>query len=296
MSAHRAISFARRTPTQRSIENKPIDAKVFKREGWANEVERDFRERCEQDLVKPSPCRRLVLLKDSIRQCSQEKAGGEVADSNPTPEDDLGVFLACLKSLGRRNYTRVASLRRSCPRLDTLLPHAPETGNMSQMCKNLRDTSVEMSRDIITEEIQALARSPPSDQEERNRAKENILKKLSRLAPGDSTGISAIKRPQDDQVTTSPEEIAEVLRGHWKGVFSEKQVELTALQTWMEDLFVKDGEGLFITGLPQGGDRIWTIKKKAIRNAINIAKNSAPGPDGIPSSAFKVLGELAVDI
>ena len=64
----------------------------------------------------------------------------------------------------------------------------------------------------------------------------------------------------------------------------------------MEELFLKDEEGCFITGLPGQQDSSWQITRKAVKTAIHCAKKSMPGPDGIPSTAYKKLGEFAADI
>ena len=49
----------------------------------------------------------------------------------------------------------------------------------------------------------------------------------------------------------------------------------------------------FVTGgLPPAHK--WTIRRKHISRAIRQSKNSAPGPDNIPSRIWKALGELGV--
>ena len=65
----------------------------------------------------------------------------------------------------------------------------------------------------------------------------------------------------------------------------------------MEELFIKDPTfGCFITGLPDLADRRWVVSHKEIRSAIKSARDSMPGPDGIPAKAYKILGEYAVHI
>ena len=87
------------------------------------------------------------------------------------------------------------------------------------------------------------------------------------MSPGDSCTIDAMVN-SEGMVTTAPEEIAAILKSHWKGVFSTRRVDCTALQIWMEDLFVKNEEGLFITGLPAGTDARWTIKRSISAGAL----------------------------
>lgn len=114
--------------------------------------------------------------------------------------------------------------------------------------------------------------------------------KNSRLCLRDPTGFNAMKN-KEGNVTTSPKQIAEILKDHWGGVCKTKQVDTTALQIWMEDLFIQDENGLFITGLPAHGSDRWRIKEKSVR----LARNTMPGPDGIPAAAYKQL-PIVVDI
>ena len=79
------------------------------------------------------------------------------------------------------------------------------------------------------------------------------------------------------------------------GGFKEKHVDTIALQVWMEELFDRDEKGFFLTGLPGHECGSWRIKEKTVRLATNLAKNTMPGPDGIPAAAYKRL-DIAVGI
>ena len=63
----------------------------------------------------------------------------------------------------------------------------------------------------------------------------------------------------------------------------------------MEELFEKDDQG-FVTILPPKTCNSWKITRAKIKTAINSAKNSMPGPDGIPAAAWRALGDAAVDV
>ena len=102
-------------------------------------------------------------------------------------------------------------------------------------------------------------------------------------------------KKEDGSICTSPEEIASVLRQHWQGVFKKKHVNAAAVQIWMEELFVKDEQG-FVTVLPPKTCNSWKITRGKIKTAINSAKNSMPGPDGIPAAAWRALGDAAVGV
>ena len=48
--------------------------------------------------------------------------------------------------------------------------------------------------------------------------------------------------------------------------------------------------------LPLASDPKWTVDKEHIKQADKIAKESAPGSDGIPYKVWKKLGDIAVDV
>ena len=73
-------------------------------------------------------------------------------------------------------------------------------------------------------------------------------------------------------------------------------MQTTALQIWMEELFNRDENGAFITGLPSTGDSRWVVRRKHVVRAVSHAANSMPGPDGIPAAAYRALGPLAIDL
>ena len=58
---------------------------------------------------------------------------------------------------------------------------------------------------------------------------------------------------------------------------TQNQLIEVANKHGVEDLFLKDEHGLFITGLPQQHDRRWIISRSHISKAIKYARNSMPG-------------------
>jgi len=70
LSRHRPIVFQRRSHVTSPGETRPLQSHVFNRPGWANDVIEVFKAKCIQDHIAPSACRRLVLLKDAIREAS----------------------------------------------------------------------------------------------------------------------------------------------------------------------------------------------------------------------------------
>jgi len=305
LSRHRPIVFARRSPLARSSDSRPIQSHIFKREGWSDSVVANFTAKCKQDHLPASACRRLVLLKDAIRDSSisyndveqnvPERSDGALEEHEPVLDDALGVTMACLKCISSRCFSRAEKCIRSSRPLREAISLPLNFHDLGNVIHQLREQAVNLSREIIHRDIAGLSNSPPDEPEERQRTKDNILKKIKRLSPGESNTINAMKN-NDNQVVTSPEEIAGALRTHWGEVFKEKQVDVSALQIWMEELFTRDEQGLHITGLPEKSSGRWTIRRKTIAAAIGSAKASMPGPDGIPAAAYRALGSIAVDI
>ena len=95
--------------------------------------------------------------------------------------------------------------------------------------------------------------------------------------PGSNTTatISAIK-DSSGRIHTAPEEIAETLVTHWNQVFKAKPIDDALLTEWLNDQ-------------PQIFDDSfrWELLLSHVEDAIRYCKDSAPGPDGIPYSAFK---------
>ena len=48
--------------------------------------------------------------------------------------------------------------------------------------------------------------------------------------------------------------------------------------------------------LPGAQDPRWAVRRRDVRRALELASASAPGPDGVPYSAWQRLGSLAVDL
>jgi len=297
LSRHRPIVFQRRSHVTSPGETRPLQSHVFNRPGWANDVIEVFKAKCIQDHIAPSACRRLVLLKDAIREASttDHNRDNNVHLQENQHDDGLGHTMACLKCLAEGSISRAERCISRDPTLRSLVRSPILPHNIGYVVHKLREHAAELAREAIHRDTNLLANFPPDDPEEKQRFKEHILKKIKRLSPGENSSINAMMN-KHNQVVTSPDEIAALLREHWQGVFQEKQVDACALQIWMEELFVKDEQGLYLTGLPEKTSGRWNVRRKMVSQAIRSAKASMPGPDGIPAKAYQMLGSIAVDL
>jgi len=285
-SAHRPISFRRITPAEKNPDDKPIPDSEFRREGWQADVLNHFQFLCINEQHLNNPIRRLLLLKDSIRNVYDlHKGEFKEPEEGSLPDDKLGFTMSCLRAVGRGRWNLANRCAESYPKLREWI-HKDKHFINPQESNSLRDHAVQLYREQVNNEIHSL--NLVEEEGDKAKAKESILRKLKRLAPGSTPGLNAMKC-EDGSISTSPEDIVRTLRDHWKGVFSRKEVKHLSVQIWMEELFVRDANGCFITGLPGKQDNCWRVTRKAVKTAIHCAKNSMPGPDGIPSGAYKQL-------
>jgi len=296
-SVHRPISFSRRTPPAKETGQRPITSKDVDKAGWADRVTSHFNTLAVGDDEIRNPVRRLVLLKDAIHIVTNAMRhdSPSVLEETAAPDDRLGYAMSCLRALEQGREATVAKCCKAYPKLRDWIPQPNVLHNSGKSAGHIRDHVIELAREQIQCDIQSLSQNPEADPEDRARSKESILKKLKRLAPGETSTINAMC-DGSGRVQTSPDEIANVLKQHWEGVFKHKEVNTLALQIWMEELFVQSPQGCFVTGLPDKCSRAWVIKRKSMKHAIKTSRDSMPGPDGIPSKAYKLLGDFAVDI
>jgi len=295
-SVHRPISFSRTSAEEKPSGQRPIATSEVQRENWSAEVQQHFSYLCLQDSLSHNAIRRLILLKDAIRYVSSNPGEGDPSpiDDNTSPDDKLGFTMSCLRALERRHVKGVDKCCKAYPKLREWIPDNANFLVDAREIRKIRDHAIELAREQIQHEIHDLGNGEETA-ETVGRAKESILLKLRRISPGESTSLDAVQ-DETGKIHTTPEEIAQTLRQHWQGVFKHKDVNNLALQIWMEELFCKDEHGCYITGLPESHEQVWVISRKAVASAVRQARNSMPGPDGIPAIAYKVLKGTAVDV
>jgi hypothetical protein len=100
---------------------------------------------------------------------------------------------------------------------------------------------------------------------------------------GRRLSLNAVRNEAGD-IITDPAEAARFLQGHWQGVFDHRPID--------EDLA---DQAIALT-TPFDPMHCWTIKPESFLHIVSAAKASAPGPDGIPYSAYKAIRETAAPI
>ena len=225
VSHHRPVSFARRTPRPKSGDDKPIPISVIKKAGWADAVVSTFQRLCKKDGDLENPIRRLVLLKDAIKETCRFFSNLEDFDRSEAlgPDDAQGHTMTCLRALEREDLGCVEKCGKKYNKLqEWTLPYT-KSGNLTSHANaiiNIRNHAIELARDEISRDTNAIRDIFFEDPEGKARAKESVLLKLKRLLPGEPIGINAMKNSVGATVT-DPVEIAAVLKQHWKKVFKK---------------------------------------------------------------------------
>ena len=119
--------------------------------------------------------------------------------------------------------------------------------------------------------------------------KEHVMRRMQKLVPGNSSsGVDAVIEHEGGMVHTDPEDIARILTRNWEKVFSEKEVDHGRMAEWLSlcgDL------------IPFSGDASEYVSAEAdITKAIREANDSAPGPDGVPFRAWKIVQHVAAPV
>jgi hypothetical protein len=290
LSAHRPVAFSRQCTVQDPGHDAPLQKGVMLAKEWPFKVALRFNELRVGDSKADGPLRRLHLLKIAIKEVSRSMHAGKQHDTSESTEDKLGWTLRFIRSA---EDVRVDAMERCAVAYPALRDMAGDIGpNVRNFSlEAVREHATELARTGVIEDLAALDNSRgQTDLQVLQRNKEHILTRLKRLVPGSTSGINALQAP-DGQVTTDRERMGTILSEHWSEVFRKKGINEELLDAWLADIFPPDQP----TGLPAPTSEKWTVRKKDLAWSIKCARDTAPGPDGIPYTAWRRLGPLALD-
>jgi exonuclease III len=297
LSQHRPLAFGRQTRPLRAPLEKPIQEEVLSDARWPLWAAAEFHSLLEMTPEVDNPVTRLRQLKTAIRisatRLSEERAN---ASSDASPTSPLGTTMAALRRLERRGLADLPGLCAKYPKLRTLLTndslqHAPH------LClARLRDHAVQLAREEVQASLQKLHDDLPSlDEETRARRRSQTLLQLKKIAPGRSSALTAIMDTEGELRTDGPG-MASALRQHWRGTFSARRLDRARRLDWFR-VDAADRDGLHAAVQPLlANSEAWRVRRSDVRRAVSLAGSSSPGPDGIPYSAWRRLGPLAVDV
>lgn len=301
VSTHRPVGFARTHHGDHRATEHPMQPWAFKHEGFAGRAEVEFKYRLQNSNTVSNPISRLLLLKDSIKFVHDNivKEGQKVeADNVP---DQLAWALVYIRALETRNFARAAQATEcfpklaSCGRASRCACLALSESGLGDCIQAVRELVIDLARQDINSDLQNLRSiSLDADDGGLSIAKYFVLRKLERLSPGEASTIGCVV---DDggQHHVEPQAMAQALCKHWQHVFGPSACDTSRLHAWFSRLFPEVAPGVWDTGVLDGANPKWHVTHKHVKKAIQLAKNTMPGPDGVPALAYKALGDLAID-
>ncbi len=293
ISDHRAVFVARRLPAELDASARPISQSVYSHEDFPRRCKLTYEEKL-RECPDASKLKRLVLLKETIKEVANNMASTEVGHTVATDTSDkLGVVMRFLRAAEKEAFNTVSQCLLRYPHIATLVDNPYDlSGNLAVKLRSLKDHAVELARELALEQMRsAQDDSDGHDNFEKDKRKKKGMRLLHRLAPGKSGAIGAVIDNRG-KFLTDPQAMANHLRLHWANVFKAKGVNQERLQAWLDE----DSDGRAEQGPTHEGLRSIRLKRRAIRQALKQSNNSSPGPDGIPYGAWRALGEVAVDV
>ena len=288
-SRHRPVFAGRRSPPPRSGP-RPISAAVIQRSGWGMRVTTEYHSRLDE-APDADPVLRLSLLKRAIRQVSDtmEAEHGPVPAAD-TPEEKLGATMSLIRGIESTAPGAISRALARYPHLASLVRNPYDFSlSLRDGLDKVRKHAIDLAREQAMEGLRDLRdKFHELSTFERSVRRERNFRLLARLCPGRSKSICAT-RGATGEIHTSPTAMAADLRGHWEAVFTRKDTDAALREHWMTEAATLDGR----PPLPPPDDHRWRISLKAVRKAIDTASSSSPGPDGIPSRAYRALGRVA---
>ncbi len=234
----------------------------------------------------------LFTLKRAIQMVSSDIDAEYKSHINVATEvdDQLGWTMRLLRAAEKGHGNTVRKCVRAYPHLGSLVnpydPHIHSNGSLSKV----RDHALELSRASILAELRRVqADEGEADPNVQMVRRKRLQVRINKLKPGNCCSIAAVQAA-NGTILDDPHQIAAELRRHWKDVFADHPCDGSILAKWIREEFAE--------GAPwdnREGDK-WHPTREDVARVIKHSGISAPGPDGIPYSAWRRLGDLAIDI
>ncbi|CAK0898423.1 unnamed protein product [Prorocentrum cordatum] len=279
-----------RTPRRRGPGSRPVPLEPSERPEWAQNMALRWGELREADDFADTAHRRLLLLKRAIASVSLEMNTSAQHAAAATASDRLGCAIRCLRAVEEGRWLAAQRAVDEFPELiDQHRLQAAFAGN-GEAQRALRDRAVQLDKEDIHQELRDLeSASPGLPPEVAAARRETVADKIRRLKPGSGSHLTAIKGP-DGNVSTDPEAIAQELARHWSGVFAERGVDDARLTAWLQESGARGD-----TSLPSHPGQ-WSVRRQDVHTALQQARATSPGPDGISAILWRRLGALAEDV
>ena len=291
LSRHRPLSARKSLPATKERGSQPISEQVLAHPDWAFQVGQAYHTLL-NDHPGASDIRKLQLLKDAMR-IAEKVLSKKVGETPPADnlEDRLGTAMRFLRASEQGIPERVSGCLERYPLLSTLVRNPYDfSGAAGPRLAQVRRHIMDLQRDFTMQELNSLhedLRHLDPLQAARRRKRNRRL--VCRLAPGRSCEQFAVDTPMG-RATTDPTEMLHLLREHWRQVFCQKEVDDELMDRWLREDLEHVPED-FSSNLPHN-----PVPKETFLTAIHGTKNSAPGRDGIPFKAWRLISALAAEV
>ena len=286
ISSHRLVEFGLRRRAQRNSNCNYIPEWVVKHPLFKVEFKGEMGFRGLLDLsTSASGFERLRELKQAALSASRYVRRRCKLDQVATTEGKLSVSVCFLRALHIGDYSLAASLQSKYHRLrDVTADSGFQEGSAYQL---LKDHVVSLSHSNIQDRIQELkaARCNLPDSVYKQR-KDNILQSLTRLLPGRSGRIDAVRDEETSEVVNDCHGIGRVLTRYWQKVFDGKSTDELLRSTWLSRVRSR-GDVDINSLLPSFQD---------VELVLSQLPSSSPGPDGVPFALYKQFKHIVAPI
>jgi len=198
-----------------------------------------------------------------------------------------------LRAIERGAVGEVDVCRRLYPPIDTYVANPYRLdGNITIRLAALRAHAIELARDFALQQMDEANELAATGQEDvAKRKRQRGARLLYKLAPGSCSKIGAIQA-EDGTVVYDAGRMAKALQLHWAKVFEARGVDTNILDTWVAE----DKSARIAEDATQQLMRFVVFARSHVKQALDRSNDSAPGPDGVPYKAWRLLGADSVDV
>jgi hypothetical protein len=226
----------------------------------------------------------LDRTKDLLRNAGKRTLKDAMNKSPDTPEQRLQLILQLARAISTQDVRLASRVLDSLPSLRDAVEVSADAQVTVVDHLTLDRISTEIATEALTHEKDlALDRRKPKQPRAGRAAALARLLKLWTPFARKAINVAIVK--EDGSIANTPDEQAAALADYWGGVFCEKFTDPDATHAFLSEFGAK-----FPTEtlrLPEVGD---------IEEFTKRARHSAPGPDGIPYSAWRATGRTGATV
>jgi exonuclease III len=295
LSAHRPVAFFRQHSAHGNVDNR-FPAAPMKDPRWSQRVALRYGELRRSDASEDQPIRRLLLIKQAIRDVCKKMDNEQTEREAVSTDDKLGWTMRYIRTAEELRFGALRKCVQAYPHLISLAHPDDPNSRLGTGLQAVRQHAIELARTAVADDIHKLYRDRQQlDEMQRTVRRDSIQLRLKRLVPGAASALNAVCTA-DGSITTEPVAMADALRSHWGPTFAARAIDGDMLNAWLQEVYPDGGSGYAVSGLPCPTSDAWRVDRESIEKAVTISSDSMPGPDGIPYVAWRCLGPLGIDI